>query len=108
MPESIIPFLPDFEVKDLTTIEFKRTTTENGDTETVKYKLYKISEDTTHRCLLHCIFTFNKARVPLGWTTGRKLYPKFKDLLDSLDDETWWEEYFNENQLTENVNNFNL
>ena len=107
MTSSVIPFQFDFSVNKLKTLTTKRKTTDaNGEVETVEVKLPLIGAACSKFQILYCVGNFRKAARTLGWTTGPKLFNKWKELLEDDHDVTLWDQHYTSNAFTETVANF--
>ena len=83
----VIPLLPSVEEKDFHPEYIKHTrsvTDNNGVSEAVEERVPKIGDETTVRQLLQFLTVFNQARRSLHWTTGPKLFQKFRAHLSGI------------------------
>lgn len=102
----VIPLMPTAEEKEFKPefVKHTRSTTDaNGVGETVEERIPKIGDETTVRQLLSFLTTFGQARATLSWTTGAKLFHKFRMHLSGIQLTNWEDAIDGMNQ---NVNNF--
>ena len=83
MPSGI-PFKYYFEPNKLKTLTTKKKTTTGTDTDTktIEVQLPFLSPACSKFQIFYCVAKFRKASVTLGWTTGPKLFNKWKQLLE--------------------------
>ena len=105
MPSSI-PFKFDFDINKVKTLTTKNTTTVGNDTETVEVKIPLIGPSCTKFQLIYCVTKFWHASNTLQWTTGPKLFNKWKQILEDAYDVEFWDQHFTSNGFTETVDNF--
>eukprot|EP00536_Pseudo-nitzschia_multiseries_P015907 jgi/Psemu1/44243/gm1.44243_g len=80
---------------------------EDDVTETTKMKVPISSASLTHMHIIHSVHEFNKAKRPLNWDNGLKLFNKFPDILDDYSDDAW---YYSEQieEIEETEENFDI
>ena len=102
--KAIIPFKPDYEEDAVEYIKHRRSETNAGVTEEVTECVPLLLDDATLYLILKFFSTFAHARATLQWTTGAKLFQKFRIHLSEMHLQTWQIET---NGMNQNVNNFN-
>ena len=105
MPSSI-PFKYDFKADKLKTIKTKKKTTVGNDTETTEVEIPIIGSSCTKFQLIYCTNKFRKGATTMGWTTGPRLFLKFKEILESERDVELWDQHYTSEGMTETVANF--
>jgi len=85
----IIPLTKDTVDEKAEYIKHSRSTTADGVTETVEERIIKVGDSFTPRQLLDFLTVFAQARATLHWTTGPKLFQKFRSQLSGVPLEVW-------------------
>ena len=105
MPSSI-PFKYDFDANKIKTLTTKKKTTVGNDVKTVEVQLPLIGPSCSKFQLIYCVAKFQHAPNTLQWTTGPKLFNKWKQILEDAYNVQIWDQYYASNNFTESVANF--
>ena len=106
MPSSI-PFKYDFDPNTLKKLTTKKNTTVGNDTEMVEVQLPLIGLSCTKFQLIYCVAKFRHVSNTLQWTTGPKVFNKWKQILKDAYDMELWDQYFQSNRfIIKSVANF--
>ena len=98
----VIPLTKDTVDDKAEYIKHSCSTTENGITETVEERIAKVGDSFTPRQLLDFLTAFAQARISLHWTTGPKLFQKFRSQLSGVPLEVWLDAIDGLNQTVAN------
>ena len=86
---AVIPFKSDYDETALEYIKHRRSETVNNVTEEISEMLFKLTDDATPFLILRFFSTFKHVRQTMQWTTGPKLFQKFRVHLSDTHLSTW-------------------
>jgi hypothetical protein len=89
---AIIPLKPDYEDSGIHRIKHSQQREIAGVLDKTTVEVPRLSEDAGTYELLTFIREFQRAQAILGWTTGPKLFDKFKMHLQGFHRQTWSDE----------------
>jgi len=87
--KAVIPFKPDYDETEIEYIKHRRSEYNNGITEEISERVPKLPSDATPYLILTFFSTFAHVRETMQWTTGVKLFQRFRIQLMTVHLETW-------------------
>ena len=83
--KGVIPFRKDFNPKDMKTVKYTRTTTNNnGDQNKISMEVPIVPIGGSKSQLLYVLTRFRKAETTLNWTNGATLYANFENQMEDV------------------------